>query len=176
MKKNRSKTEPLVNQIPLTPGIVTLLLKDHRAMKELMSDLREEKKNAKRFAIFRRLEKLVHSHMIAEEAALLEKIKGNPKFEDEAVEGLEEHEIHRVVIKSIHRVKDPDRRYVRMKSFCEILEHHLREEEEDLFPKYKKNTAKVTRRKIGRTFLKSRKKSNQNSEKIGALEQDDVRA
>lgn len=151
-------------------GIITLLLKDHRAMKELMADLKEDKTNAKRFATFRKLEKLVHSHMVAEEKALLEKIKDNPKFEDEAVEGLEEHEIHRVVIKSINRVKDPDRRYVRMKSFCEILTHHLREEEEELFPEYKKNTAKVTRRRIGRDFLKSRKRSNQNSEDLGALE------
>ncbi len=139
-------------------------------MKELMADLKEDKTNAKRFATFRKLEKLVHSHMVAEEKALLEKIKDNPKFEDEAVEGLEEHEIHRVVIKSINRVKDPDRRYVRMKSFCEILTHHLREEEEELFPEYKKNTAKVTRRRIGRDFLKSRKRSNQNSEDLGALE------
>lgn len=152
-------------------GIVTLLLKDHRAMKELMSDLKTPRfTNRQRFAVFAKLEKLVHSHMIAEESALLEKIKDNPKFEDDAVEGLEEHEIHRVVIASIHRVKHADRRFVRMKSFCEILEHHLREEEEDLFPKFKKYTAKSTRRKIGKRFLKARIQSSDKGENLGALE------
>jgi hemerythrin superfamily protein len=156
-----------------TEGIISLLVKDHRAMKELMANLKEDKTNTKRFATFRKLEKLIHSHMLAEEKAFLEKIKDNPKFEDEAVEGLEEHEIHRVVIKSIHRVKDPDRRYVRMKSFCEILTHHLREEEEELFPEYKRNSAKVTRRRVGRSFLKTRKKTNTNNEDLGALEPTD---
>lgn len=155
---------------PSMAGIITLLLKDHQAMKELMVALKEAKQNRTRFSIFKKLEKLVHSHMIAEEKALLNHIKDNPKLEDEAVEGIEEHEIHRVVISSIHRVKDPDRRYVRMKSFCEILEHHLREEEEELFPKYKMNTAATTRRKVGRAFLKTRKKSNRNKEDLGALE------
>lgn len=172
LKTRVSKTEPTS---PSNAGIVTLLLKDHRAMKELMSELREPRAtNRKRFATFAKLEKLVHSHMIAEENALLERIKDNPKFKDEAVEGLEEHEIHRVVISSIHRVKDPDRRFVRMKSFCEILEHHLREEEEELFPKFKKNTAKSTRRRIGKAFLKSRvKSSGSKGPAVGALEPTD---
>lgn len=153
-----------------TEGIVTLLLRDHRAMKELMSDLKTPRyTNRRRFAIFSKLENLVHSHMIAEEKALLEKIKNNPKLKDDAIEGLEEHEIHRVVIASIHRVKDPNRRFVRMKSFCEILEHHLREEE-DLFPKFKKFSAKSTRRQIGKKFLKTRRRSSQKGEKLGALE------
>ncbi|CAN5576870.1 hypothetical protein BH10BDE1_BH10BDE1_33060 [soil metagenome] len=171
-KKKSSSAAP--NQEPMPVGILTLLLKDHRAMKELMANLKEDKTNTKRFATFRKLEKLIHSHMIAEEKSFLEKIKNNPKFEDEAVEGLEEHEIHRVVIASIHRVKDADRRYVRMKSFCEILTHHLREEEEELFPEYKRHTAKVTRRRVGRSFLKTRKKSNLNSKGLGALEPIDL--
>ena len=173
MKTKKTKAPPRErNQEPAAAGIVTLLLKDHRAMKELMANLKEDKTNTRRFATFKKLDKLIHSHMIAEETALLEQIKDNPKFADEAIEGLEEHEIHRVVIKSIHRVKDPDRRYVRMKSFCEILTHHLREEEEELFPEYKRHTAKVTRRRVGRSFMKSRKKSNLNPVGLGALEVD----
>jgi hypothetical protein len=168
MRKTK-KTVPAPE--PTSEGIVTLLLRDHRAMKELMSDLKTPRyTNRQRFAVFSKLEKLVHSHMIAEEKALLERIKNNPKLKDDAIEGLEEHEIHRVVIASIHRVADADRRFVRMKSFCEILEHHLREEEEDLFPKFKKNTAKVTRKKIGKTFLKARRKSSRKGEDLGALE------
>jgi hypothetical protein len=172
MKTSKKKTSPKpVASEPNSEGIVTLLLKDHRAMKELMSDLKTPRyTNRQRFAVFAKLEKLVHSHMIAEEKALLERIKNHPKLKDDAVEGLEEHEIHRVVIASIHRVSDPDRRFVRMKSFCEILEHHLREEEEDLFPKFKKNTARVTRKKIGKTFLKARRKSSRKGEDLGALE------
>ncbi len=166
----RRRSVEVSPQPTLDAGILTLLERDHRSMKELMAKLKDDKTNTKRFATFRKLEKLLHSHMVAEEKALLEPIKTNPKFEDEAIEGLEEHEIHRVVIASIQRVKDPDRRYVRMRSFCEILTHHLREEEEELFPEYKRLTAKVTRRSVGRAFLKTRKKTNSNRENLGALD------
>jgi hemerythrin superfamily protein len=151
-------------------GVVTLLLKDHRAMKKLMAKVQSKRATiAQTFSAFSKLEKLVHSHMTSEEAALLERIKDHDKFEGETVEGLEEHHIHRVVINSIHQVKDPHRRAVRMKSFCEILEHHLKEEERDLFPRFKKYAALSTRKKMGKVFLKTRKKSRRPGEHFGAL-------
>jgi hemerythrin superfamily protein len=173
MKKSPLRKIAESKSISTTPndrGVVTLLLKDHKAMKKLMAIVKSNRTStAKTFAAFKKLEKLVHSHMAAEETALLERIKNHPKFEGEAVEGLEEHEIHRVVINSIHQVADPERRAVRMSSFCEILEHHLKEEEHDLFPRFKKYAAISTRKKIGKVFLKSRRKSRGSSEKIGAL-------
>ncbi|MGZ3696397.1 MAG: hemerythrin domain-containing protein, partial [Bdellovibrionota bacterium] len=151
-------------------GVVTLLLKDHAAMKKLMAAVKSKRSSrAKVFSSFAKLEKLVHSHMTAEEGALLNRIENHEKFAGEAVEGLEEHEIHRIVMKSIHSVRDPLHKAVRMKSYCEILEHHLHEEEVDLFPRFKKYAALSTRKKMGKVFLRSRKKSHSSGEKLGAL-------
>ncbi|MGZ3712486.1 MAG: hypothetical protein ACXVBE_12060, partial [Bdellovibrionota bacterium] len=45
-------------------GVVTLLLKDHAAMKKLMAAVKSKRSSrAKVFSSFAKLEKLVHSHM-----------------------------------------------------------------------------------------------------------------
>ena len=39
-----------------------------------------------------------------------------------------------------------------------MLEHHLEEEEEDLFPTFKEYSARSTRKKMGTVFRKEREK------------------
>ncbi len=155
---------------PTAANVITLLLRDHRALRALMKEVRSKRAtHAQTVSSFRKLEKLVSSHVAAEEKALLTRIKDHPKFEHESMEGIEEHEIHRVVVAGIHQVSDPQRKLIRMKIFCEILEQHLDEEQEELFPKFKKYAALSTRKKIGQDFLKTRKATRRNSEKLGAL-------
>lgn len=50
-----------------------------------------------------------------------------------------------------------------------FLEHHLEEEEEDLFPRFKKYVATSTRKKMGDLFLKKRKATRKNKKPLGAL-------
>ena len=59
-----------------------------------------------------------------------------------------------------------------MKVFCEILEHHSHEDEEevDIFQNFRKYAALSTRKKIGSAFLKVRKASRRPGEPLGAME------
>ncbi len=151
-------------------SVVSLLLKDHRAMRKLMEKIKSPRSTpAKIFSAFKILEKLVYSHMRAEETSLLFRIKEHEIFEDEAVEGIEEHKIHEMVMTNLHRLKDKERKQTHIKIFCEFLEHHLDEEEEDLFPAFKKYTALSTRKKSGVIFMKKRKATKRKGEKLGAL-------
>lgn len=155
---------------PSPSGIISLLLKDHRAMRELMAKVKSKRSTPSVIvSSFKKLEKLVLSHVKAEERALFEKLTDHPKFKAEAIEGTEEHEIHRTILAGIHQVSDHSRKLIRMKIFCEILEHHLHEEEEDLFPAFKKYAALSTRKKIGGEFMKVRKASRRPGERLGAL-------
>ena len=152
-------------------NVVALLLKDHRAMKKLMGKIKSPRsKTAQIFSAFKKLEKLVHSHMRAEETSLLHKLKGHEKFEDQVEEGIEEHKIHETVIAGIHRLKDKDRKKTQIKIFCEFLEHHLEEEETELFPQFNKYAALSTRKKMGATFMKRRKATHSSkAPQMGAL-------
>lgn len=152
------------------PGVVTLLLKDHKAMRHLMKKIKSHRSSpALIVRSFVALEKLVVSHMAAEESALLRHLKVHPKFKSEALEGWEEHRIHEHIFKGIREVREPERKRMRMKIYCEILEHHLHEEEEDLFPSYGDYFALSTRKKDGRKFLKRRIQTNPGKKRVGAL-------
>ncbi len=152
------------------PEVVSFLLKDHEAMRDLM-----DKVNSSRlvpsviFKHFKNLEALVKSHMAAEEAALVNPLKHHPKFKDEALESYEEHRIHEHIFFGIRKLKAKDRKLAQMKIYCEMLEHHLKEEEHDLFPQYKAYFARSSKRKAGKKFIRVRLKTAKPKSRIGAL-------
>ena len=155
---------------PRSEDVVALLLKDHEAMRDLMAKVKSPRStNARIRRAFSTLVKLVDSHMKAEEASLLTKIVDHPLFEDEAEEGYEEHRIHELVIANVRKLGSSARAIVQIKIFCEFLEHHLDEEEEDLFPRFKNYAATSTRKKIGARFLAKREATRRNKRPIGAL-------
>lgn len=142
-------------------SIVSLLLKDHRAMRQLMEKINSKRSTPRTIvATFGKLEQLVKSHMKAEEEALLNRIREHELFEDKAKEGIEEHRVHELVMANVHRVRDIERKAIHAHIFCEILEHHLKEEEKGLFPRVQKRVALSTRKKIGAVFAKKRHESS----------------
>lgn len=172
MKKSPLKKISTKTNQPDAKEIVGLLLKDHKAMRALVKKIKSPRSApSKKLNAFYTLEKLVTSHVRAEELSLLEKIKHHPRFEDQASEGIEEHRIHEVIAAGIHRLKDTQRMLTQIEIYCEYLEHHLDEEEEELFPKFKKYAALSTRKNIGAAFIKKRKSTQLNGKKLGALKE-----
>lgn len=138
--------------------VVKLLLADHKLLRSLMKEVKSHKAtHQESIKAFNTLKKSVLSHVKAEESTFLTLIKEHPRFKDHVLEGYEEHRIHEYVFAGIAKVKETERKVQQMKSFCELLEHHLDEEEEELFPRFKSFFAKSTSKKIGRDFLKVRK-------------------
>ncbi len=142
-------------------SIVKLLLADHKKLRSLMKKVKSHRaKDSQIISAFKELEKVVTSHVTAEENTFFKVIKDHPKFEHAVLEGYEEHRVHEYVLRGIHKVSDHDRRVQQMKIFCEVLEHHLDEEEEKVFPRFKKYAAMSTKKTMGRAFLRVRKKTN----------------
>ncbi len=139
-------------------------------MRDLMEQIESPRLSPGRiFKHFRSLEKLVESHMAAEETALVNGLKDHPKFSDEARESYEEHRIHEHIFLGIKKLKEKERRLSQMKIYCEMLEHHLKEEEKDLFPRYKAYFALSTRKAAGKKFIRTRVKTAKNRRRLGAL-------
>lgn len=157
------------NQSQSAHGIIKLLIADHKLMRDLMKKIKSKQATPAQIkSAYKELIKTVASHVTAEEKTFLSLIKDNPVFEDMALEGYEEHRVHETVINGIKKVKDQKRQIEQMKIFCEILEHHLDEEEEDLFPRFRNYAAKATKKKIGKKFLAVRKKTNKTGKNKGA--------
>lgn len=152
------------------PNVVALLLKDHRAMRKLMAKVDSPRSTpGSVFKAFRALENLVTSHMAAEELAVVNALKDHPKFKDKALESYEEHRIHEHIFVGIKKLKAKDRKLMQMKIYCEMLEHHLKEEEHDLFPRYKAYFALSSRKTAGKKFLRTRQKTAKPQSRVGAL-------
>ncbi len=152
------------------PGVIVLLLKDHEAMREIMAKIDSPRSIPSAvFKHFSRLEDLVNSHMAAEESALVNHLKHHPKFKDEALESYEEHRIHEHIFVGIKKLKNKERKLAQMKIYCEMLEHHLKEEEHDLFPQYKAYFALSSSKAAGKKFITTRIKTSTPRSRIGAL-------
>ncbi len=150
-------------------GIVYMLLKDHKAMKKLMATIKSQRSDDKLIAsTYRELIRVVRSHVTAEEKSLLNLLKTHPYFKSMSTESYQEHRVHEYVIGGVAKEKNQKSKIEQMKAFCEILEHHLKEEERDLFPRFKKYAAKSTRQKMGRRFLIVRKSTKAKSDYQGA--------
>ncbi len=150
-------------------SVINLLLTDHKLLRSLMKKVKSHKSSPEEsMKAFADLKKSVRSLVLAEEKTFLSLIKDHPKFKDHVMEGYEEHRVHEYVLNGIMKVKETDRKVQQMKCFCEILEHHLDEEEEELFPRFKKHFAKSTEKKAGRNYLKKRKATDTLEKNRGA--------
>lgn len=166
----RTKLEKISDQKEISPhGIIKLLLADHKLLRSLMKEIKSQKATQKQVKkSYKELKAAVESHVIAEEKTFLDLIKDHPSFEDHALESREEHRVHEYVFAGIKKVKDPERQAEQMKIYCEMLEHHLDEEEEDLFPLFKKTFATSTGKKAAVNYSKVRKATATSKKKRGA--------
>jgi hypothetical protein len=72
-------------------------------MKSQKASPKDQRKN------FVALKKTVLSHVKAEDKSFLSLIKEHPLFEDQVLEGYEEHRAHEYIFAGISKVKDPER-------------------------------------------------------------------
>lgn len=115
--------------------IINEIIRDHRRLRELLDRVksREVTLKAKKTA-FRELLPLVKAHARAEERTLYEFAKKKRGFKPDALESHEEHSAALAMSEKVKRAAAPDLWQARAAVFCELLEHHLDEEEDDFFP------------------------------------------
>ena len=109
---------------------ITKALIDHHV--EMRKLVKEIKSDPSKF-IF--LKKHLDIHHELEEDLLLSKLNIKKEINDKSLESQEEHFVLNILLLDLADFpKDNSRWMVKFKVFEEILEHHLSEEEDDLFP------------------------------------------
>ena len=127
--------------------ITKALIAHHEEMRKLV---KEVKKDSTKF-IF--LKKHLDVHHELEEDLLLSKLHTKEKIKDESLESQEEHVILNFALLDLADFpKDNERWMVKFKVFEEILDHHLKEEEEELFPEAEKIMDKKELDDLGAKF------------------------
>ena len=100
------------------------------------------------------LKKHLDIHHELEEDLLLSLLNTNNEVNAESLESKEEHYVLNMLLLDLADFpKDNPRWMIKFKVFVEIVEHHLSEEEEDLFPEAEKHLSASQQKELGEEFL-----------------------
>lgn len=134
--------------------IIDIILEDHKPLKRLLQIMKNDDKDADiRQGAFEEFAPLLVNHAKPEERALYEFMKKNEELRGEAFEGDTEHGLADQLIESVKRCDDEDERLAMIKVLAELVEHHLEEEEGEIFPDVRKEIDPKQRMELGRRYL-----------------------
>lgn len=115
---------------------LALLERDHRLLEGLLKQGVEldEAKHAERRATLALLVRVLTVHEQIEEKVLYPVLKSHPETKDIVLEGYQEHHVADVLVKELQALPPSDERWgAKLKVLQESLEHHIEEEESDMF-------------------------------------------
>ena len=117
---------------------ITLLKKDHELVKKLLAEGEETTERAEktRTELFARLKSELQIHERIEEEVLYPALKNNPRSEEIAYEAYEEHHVVDVILEELEATPTSAPEWLAKFTVAkENLQHHIEEEEKELFPK-----------------------------------------
>ena len=115
---------------------ITLLEEDHRKMKKLLSELESttERGVKTREELFATVRDELTVHETIEEEIFYPALKEHPKTKEITLEAYEEHHVVDMVMAEIEGVPYDDERWgAKFKVMKENIEHHIEEEEKEMF-------------------------------------------
>ena len=146
------------------PDAISLLKEDHEKVKSLLTELEETSNRAvkSRQELVGKIAKELKVHTKIEESVFYPAFKAAAEKQDERVMYYEANEEHRLVDFEIPRLENTDPStddfLAHAKVLKEIVEHHVKEEEKEMFPMAKKLLSKEELEEIGMKMEAEKKK------------------
>lgn len=115
--------------------LIDEILEDHKKIKALYEEgLSESKALSDKKMIFQTLSSIVIAHSKSEEAVAYAPTCGEPETKHQAFEGFEEHGLVDLLMEEARNEENPDRWEAKFTVLCDLLKHHVEEEEEEYLP------------------------------------------
>jgi len=116
---------------------IELLKKDHREVDKIFDKL-QKAKGQEREKLFKQLAQELTVHATIEEQLFYPAVKEAKPTHDIVLESFEEHKQVKIVLKDLGETdKSTEEWLAGVKVLMEDVQHHVKEEEEELFPKVK---------------------------------------
>ena len=115
---------------------LTLLKEDHDRIKPLLAELKETTERAEktRGELFSRIKQELTVHEIIEEEIFYPTLRDHPKAKEIVLEGYEEHDVVSRLMGELDGMDATDERFgPKAKVMAENVEHHIEEEEGEMF-------------------------------------------
>jgi hemerythrin superfamily protein len=141
------------------PDAIELLKKDHRAVEALFKrfDKLDGKKKEQQKVVAEIIRQLSIHAAIEEQLLYPTSRKLVKATEEEVLEALEEHHLVKIMLSELMKMRPTDERYeAKVTVLKEVVEHHVADEENKLFPQIKK-LGSVKLRSLGAQLEAARK-------------------
>jgi hemerythrin superfamily protein len=113
-----------------------LLKEDHQRVQELFDQVKDTENEKSHKQTFKRIKAELETHTHIEEKVLYPALKKREEFKNLVLEAIEEHLQVKTLLRDISRLADGNERFdAKLKVLIDNVEHHVDEEEGELFPK-----------------------------------------
>lgn len=114
--------------------LVAALKRDHNDLRELTSTLKGDHPVSVKRTAYKKFIELLKSHSHAEERAVYDPGLKYQQLLKDILEGYAEHEVCDALMAKIATIRKPVKWEASVKVLAELVQHHVDEEERDLFP------------------------------------------
>ncbi len=166
-KKARSRKSSSVAMSQTNPDIIQVILKDHEPLKKLIKILKNSGRDiSERRTALETFVPLLSVHAKTEEKVLYTYMKNNTDLREESFEGDVEHALADLMVEQTKVAVDEDLWSARVKVLAELVEHHIKEEESDMLPSFKKESTVQIRQDLGANYLALKPQFESGDQKI----------
>lgn len=137
------------------------LKKDHDQVKEMLARIEEmsSRASASKVKLFAEMKAALTAHSRAEEKVFYDALKADKDARGSAFEGYEEHHVVDLLMRELSRLAPGDDKWTaKFTVLKENVEHHIEEEEGELFAKAKEIFDTMQAQKIGKAFIAEKEK------------------
>lgn len=135
-----------------------LLKQDHQKVSDLFEKVEATEDEKQHERLFEQIKAELEMHTQIEETVFYPALQKREELKDLVLEALEEHKQVKTLIREIDGLSDGSERFdAKLKVMQENVEHHVEEEETEMFPKVKKLFSREELDKLGQELEAAKK-------------------
>jgi hemerythrin superfamily protein len=142
---------------------IVLLREDHKEIRQVFKQFQkaEDGSSTARQRLVDRMIELLTVHTYIENEVMYPRVRELlPDLEDDVLESYEEHHVADVLVLELASMKADDERFnAKTTVLIENVTHHMKEEEDDWFPKVREGLGRKVLQELGEELLKARRKA-----------------
>ncbi|MEO6723735.1 MAG: hemerythrin domain-containing protein [Blastocatellia bacterium] len=143
---------------------VELLKADHEKVQGLFDQVKATESEKQHKQLYKKIKAELEAHAFAEEKVLYPTLKKHEDFKDEVLEAIEEHLQMKTLFRDIDRLSDGSERFdAKLMVLIDDVEHHVEEEEGEMFPKVEKQFSEEDLEEMGMQLEAAKKEFTKQS-------------
>lgn len=140
--------------------IYQILSKEHDEVQEMLDQQIEKKKSGRADDhAMKEIQQQLTIHLSGEEKLLYPQLTRSNESKEDAFEAFEEHHVARNTLNELMRMPPEDERWLaKLKVLKELVDHHVQEEEKNLFKVARKVISSDQAKEIGQKYQQEKEK------------------